>query len=211
MAHRMLSRCSSCPTLAAFADATRVGRRRQVVVLDRPDRLSGDAGDDQLGRQRRIRSENQQGRHGNPVCAQSYRDLATNVLQSHIHFGRPGLTGGIVLFLCTNLAPPPAGVPLPPACPQAPARRRHRHRHRHVDRSQPDRSQRGQRLLLPTQGIDPGAAGFAEIVAGDPQRGRLRERAYDRRCRAAKFAARSVRRTITETATTTTTIDALRP
>ena len=30
----------------------------------------------------------------------SYRGLTTHVLQSHIHFGRPALTGGIVLFLC---------------------------------------------------------------------------------------------------------------
>jgi hypothetical protein len=36
----------------------------------------------------------------------SYRGLTTHVLQSHIHFGRPALTGGIVLFLCTNLTPP---------------------------------------------------------------------------------------------------------
>jgi CHRD domain len=49
----------------------------------------------------------------------TYRDLPTSVLQSHIHFGRPALTGSIVLFLCTNLAPP-ANVPVPPSCPQAP-------------------------------------------------------------------------------------------
>jgi hypothetical protein len=48
----------------------------------------------------------------------NYRDLATNVLQSHIHFGRPGLSGGIVLFLCTNLTPPP------PACRHHPPARR---------------------------------------------------------------------------------------
>jgi hypothetical protein len=49
----------------------------------------------------------------------SYRGLTTNVLQAHIHFGRPAITGGIVLFLRTNLTPP-ANVPAPPACPQAP-------------------------------------------------------------------------------------------
>jgi hypothetical protein len=93
----------------------------------------------------------------------SYRGLTTHVLQSHIHFGRPALTGGIVLFLCTNLTPP-ANVPAPPACPDAPA-----------DGSTvtvngtltaanlivPNVAN----VALPTQGIDPGAAGFAEIVA----------------------------------------------
>lgn len=93
----------------------------------------------------------------------SYRGLTTHVLQSHIHFGRPALTGGIVLFLCTNLAPP-ANVPAPPACPDAPA-----------DGSTvtvngtltaanlivPNVAN----VALPTQGIDPGAAGFAEVVA----------------------------------------------
>ncbi|MEO8136906.1 MAG: CHRD domain-containing protein [Betaproteobacteria bacterium] len=44
-----------------------------------------------------------------------YRGL-TGVTQSHIHFGRAGVTGGIVLYLCSNLAAP-AGVPLPQACP----------------------------------------------------------------------------------------------
>jgi hypothetical protein len=93
----------------------------------------------------------------------NYRDLATNVLQSHIHFGRPGLSGGIVLFLCTNLTPPPAGVPVPPACPQAPVG---------GDTATVTGTLTAANLLvpnvanvsLPTQGIDPGAAGFAEIV-----------------------------------------------
>ena len=48
-----------------------------------------------------------------------YRGL-TGVTQSHIHFGRPGLTGSIVLYLCTNLTPP-AGVPVPQACPTSEA------------------------------------------------------------------------------------------
>jgi hypothetical protein len=46
----------------------------------------------------------------------SYDGLATNVLFSHIHLGRPAINGGIMVFLCTNGAPP-AG-PLPPICPQ---------------------------------------------------------------------------------------------
>jgi hypothetical protein len=39
------------------------------------------------------------------------------VTQAHIHVGQPNVPGGIVIFLCTNLAPP-AGVPVPPPCPQ---------------------------------------------------------------------------------------------
>ena len=50
----------------------------------------------------------------------TYRNLSSPPLQSHIHFGRPGLNGGVVLFLCTNLTPP-VGVPTPPACPAPPA------------------------------------------------------------------------------------------
>ena len=55
-------------------------------------------------------------------CAlhQHYEGLA-GVTQAHIHLGRPAITGGIVLFLCTNLTPKPAGVPVPQACPDAPA------------------------------------------------------------------------------------------
>jgi hypothetical protein len=45
-----------------------------------------------------------------------YFNLTGNVTQAHIHIGQPGVNGGIVLFLCTNLTPP-AGVPAPPACP----------------------------------------------------------------------------------------------
>jgi CHRD domain len=44
-----------------------------------------------------------------------YRGL-TGVTQSHIHFGRSGVAGSIVLYLCSNLTPP-AGVPAPQACP----------------------------------------------------------------------------------------------
>jgi len=47
----------------------------------------------------------------------TYRDLPTNVLQAHIHFGRPATMGGIVLFLCTNLGNGPAGTQ---ACPTDP-------------------------------------------------------------------------------------------
>jgi hypothetical protein len=46
-----------------------------------------------------------------------YEGLVTPVLQSHIHLGRPAINGGIMVFFCTNLTPP-AGVPVPQACPQ---------------------------------------------------------------------------------------------
>lgn len=35
----------------------------------------------------------------------------TNVLQSHIHFGRVHTPGGIMVFFCTNLGNGPAGTP----------------------------------------------------------------------------------------------------
>jgi len=46
----------------------------------------------------------------------TYEGFDTPVLQSHIHLGRPAVNGGIMVYFCTNLAPP-AGVPLPPPCP----------------------------------------------------------------------------------------------
>ena len=45
-----------------------------------------------------------------------YLGTESTVTQSHIHIGQTSVNGGIVLFLCTNLTPP-AGVPVPPACP----------------------------------------------------------------------------------------------
>lgn len=48
----------------------------------------------------------------------SYSDLQGAVQQSHIHFGAKGTTGGITVFLCTNLGNGPAGTqpcPVPPA------------------------------------------------------------------------------------------------
>ena len=47
----------------------------------------------------------------------SYQGLATPIRFAHIHLGRPAINGGVMVFLCNNLAAPP-GVPLPPACPQ---------------------------------------------------------------------------------------------
>lgn len=38
------------------------------------------------------------------------------VTQAHIHFGKKHVAGGVMVFFCTNLAPP-ANVPTPPPCP----------------------------------------------------------------------------------------------
>lgn len=45
----------------------------------------------------------------------SYRNLQGNVLQAHLHFAEPGVNGGIMIFLCSNLGNGPAGTqPCPP-------------------------------------------------------------------------------------------------
>lgn len=46
----------------------------------------------------------------------SYEGFPSDVRQAHIHLGRPAFNGSVMVFLCTNLAPP-AGVPVPPPCP----------------------------------------------------------------------------------------------
>jgi len=46
----------------------------------------------------------------------TYSGLTSNVLQSHIHFGKKHNAGGVMVFLCTNLGNGPAGTP---ACPAA--------------------------------------------------------------------------------------------
>jgi hypothetical protein len=46
----------------------------------------------------------------------SYSGLEGAVQQSHIHFGQRSVTGGISVFLCTNLGNGPAGTQ---ACPQS--------------------------------------------------------------------------------------------
>ena len=48
----------------------------------------------------------------------SYSSLEGNVLQAHIHLGQRAQSGGISVFLCTNLGNGPAGTQ---ACPAAPA------------------------------------------------------------------------------------------
>lgn len=80
----------------------------------------------------------------------TYQDLSSAVQQAHIHFGRPAISGQIVLFLCTNLAPP-AGVPTPQACPAPPAKITGTLTAADV-------------IARPTQGIDPGAAGLDEMI-----------------------------------------------
>jgi CHRD domain len=46
-----------------------------------------------------------------------YKNLEGDIIQSHIHFSRPGSNGGIVLFLCTNAGNTPASAPPAPLCP----------------------------------------------------------------------------------------------
>jgi hypothetical protein len=41
----------------------------------------------------------------------SYEDLEGDVQQSHIHLGQRGVSGGIAVFLCSNLGNGPAGTP----------------------------------------------------------------------------------------------------
>jgi CHRD domain len=48
----------------------------------------------------------------------SYTDLEGTVAQAHIHIGRRSQSGGIMVFLCSNLGNGPAGTQ---ACPAAPA------------------------------------------------------------------------------------------
>jgi hypothetical protein len=48
----------------------------------------------------------------------SYSGLEGDVLQAHIHFGATAQSGGISVFLCTNLGNGPAGTQ---ECPPAPA------------------------------------------------------------------------------------------
>jgi hypothetical protein len=47
----------------------------------------------------------------------NYSNLDGDIIQSHIHFSRPGSNGGIVLFLCTNIGNTPASATPAPLCP----------------------------------------------------------------------------------------------
>jgi hypothetical protein len=44
----------------------------------------------------------------------SFSNLSAPVAQSHIHLGKVHVTGGVMVFFCTNLSNGPAGTP---ACP----------------------------------------------------------------------------------------------
>jgi hypothetical protein len=48
----------------------------------------------------------------------SYSDLKGRVEEAHIHFGQPRVSGGITVFLCSNLRNDPTGAQ---GCPEAPA------------------------------------------------------------------------------------------
>jgi len=80
----------------------------------------------------------------------TYTVLSSPVTQAHIHFGRPAISGQIVLFLCTNLTPP-AGVPTPQPCPTSAG-------------TVTGTLTAADVIARPTQGIDAGAAGFAEML-----------------------------------------------
>jgi hypothetical protein len=47
----------------------------------------------------------------------SYEDLIGDVTQAHIHFGQPGTTGGIMVWLCQTAAPFVDPTGLAPQCP----------------------------------------------------------------------------------------------
>jgi len=83
-----------------------------------------------------------------------YRDLSSAVTQAHIHFGRPAIGGGIVLWLCANTPPitPPTTIPLPQACPPFPA-------------TITGTLTAADVVAVSGQGIDAGTAGFAQMVA----------------------------------------------
>src|SRR5262249_48375739 len=45
----------------------------------------------------------------------TFSNLSSPVTQSHIHFGKEHVPGGVIVFLCTNLGNGPAGTPGCPA------------------------------------------------------------------------------------------------
>jgi hypothetical protein len=51
----------------------------------------------------------------------SYEGLEGNVTQAHIHAAQPGVNGGIMIWLCSNLNPPGATPPGTQPCPPPPA------------------------------------------------------------------------------------------
>jgi hypothetical protein len=83
-----------------------------------------------------------------------YRDLSSPAIQAHIHFGRPAITGDIVLWLCANNPPitPPTTIPTPQPCPPFPA-------------TIFGTLTAADVVAVSGQGVDAGAAGFAEVLA----------------------------------------------
>ena len=50
----------------------------------------------------------------------SYSGLEAPVTQSHVHFGKAAVNGGVSFFLCGTAGfQPPAPAPAPPTCPQS--------------------------------------------------------------------------------------------
>ena len=84
----------------------------------------------------------------------TYQDLSSPATQAHIHFGRPAISGQIVLFLCTNLPLPPDVPTTPQTCPNPPD----------APLTITGTLTAADVIARPTQGIDPGAAGFAELL-----------------------------------------------
>jgi len=78
----------------------------------------------------------------------SYANLEAPVTQAHIHFGAIGQSGGISVFLCSNLGNGPAGTQ---ACPDAPA-------------TITGKIKPGDVIGPAAQGIDPGQ--FDELIDG---------------------------------------------
>jgi len=59
---------------------------------------------------------------GNTITYElSYQGLEGSAQEAHIHFGQPGVSGGVSVFLCSNLANlPPFGVAIPPGAQSCP-------------------------------------------------------------------------------------------
>ena len=79
----------------------------------------------------------------------SYSGIATEVTQAHVHFGKEGTNGGIMVFACTNLGNGPAGTP---PCPLQAGRVEGKWTSSNV-------------LAVPAQGIRDGADALAQVIA----------------------------------------------
>ena len=100
--------------IAAYALAGGSGARVQPSHGD-DERLSRDTGCDLVDGQRAVHPD--VSKDGQSISWQlTYGDLEGDVTQSHIHFGQRGITGGISVFLCTNLGNGRAGTQ---TCPQS--------------------------------------------------------------------------------------------